>query len=92
MNTSERPSQLILNIDEVTTSAVLSTGTSPTTKRIAPLTSGIILEKCEHQCRVKDSNPGGQVPPQGTLPAELHSVRFLNYVNYIFAFGAIDFS
>jgi len=42
------------------------------------LNPGINSEKCEHQCRVEDSNPGGQVPPQGTLPAELYSVRRSN--------------
>jgi hypothetical protein len=55
-----------LEIHEVTTGASLSTGTSPTTESIAPLKPRINPEKCEHPCQVKDLNPGGQVPPQGT--------------------------
>jgi hypothetical protein len=36
MSTFERLNRLILEIDEITTDALLSTDTSPTTERIAP--------------------------------------------------------
>ena len=55
-----------LEIHEVTTGASLSTGTSPTTKSIAPLNPEINPGKYEHPCQVEDLNPGGQVQPQGT--------------------------
>jgi hypothetical protein len=66
-----------LEIDEGTTSASLSTGMSPTTERIMPLNPRINPGKCEHPCQVGELNPDGQVPPQGTQPAELRSVRSL---------------
>jgi hypothetical protein len=43
-------------------------------RRIALLNHRINLGKCEHPCQVRDMNPGGQVPPQGTQPAELSLV------------------
>jgi hypothetical protein len=55
-----------LEIDEVTTGASLSMDKSSTTERITPLDPRINPEKWEHPCQVSDSNPGGQVPPQGT--------------------------
>ena len=51
-----------LEIDEITTGASLSTGTSPTTESTTPLNPGINSEKYEHSYRVEDLNPGGQVP------------------------------
>jgi hypothetical protein len=48
-------------IHEVTTSASLSTGTSPTTESIVSLNLGINPGKYEHPCQVKDLNPAGQV-------------------------------
>jgi hypothetical protein len=64
-----------LEIHEVTTDASLSRGTSPTTESITPLNPGINPEKREHPCQVEELNPGGQVPPQGTQPTDLLSVR-----------------
>jgi len=64
-----------LEIDEVTTGASLSTDMSPTTESIAALNPGINPEKCEHLCQVGDLNPGGQVSPQGTQPADLNSIN-----------------
>jgi hypothetical protein len=55
-----------LEIHEVTTGTSLSTGTSSTIESIAPLNPRINLGKYEHTYQVKDLNPGGQVPPQGT--------------------------
>jgi len=55
MSTSERPGQHILEIEEVTTGASLSTGTSPTTERTKLLNPGIIRSQ-------QESNPGPQVP------------------------------
>jgi hypothetical protein len=58
-------------IHEVTSGASMSTGMSPTTKSITPFNPGINLGKCEHLYQVEDLNPSGQVPPQGTQPADL---------------------
>ena len=44
-------------------------------RKTEPVKSWINPGKCEHKRRVENSNPGGQVPPHGTLPAELRSVR-----------------
>jgi hypothetical protein len=66
-----------LEIDEGTTSALLSTGLPPTTERIMPLNPRINPGKCEHPCQVGELNPGGLVPQQGTQPAKLRSVRSL---------------
>jgi hypothetical protein len=68
-----------LEINEVTTGALLSTGTSPTTERIVPLNPGINPGKCEHPCQVGDLNPGGQVLPQGTQPA-VHVPLIVSFV------------
>jgi hypothetical protein len=46
-----------LEIHEVTICASLSTGTSPTTKSIAPLNPEINPGKYEHMCQVEDLNP-----------------------------------
>ena len=40
-------------------------------ERITSVKSRMKPEKCKYPCRVEDSNPSGQVPPQGILPAEL---------------------
>jgi hypothetical protein len=45
-----------LEIDEVTTSTSLSTGTSPTTKSISLINPGINPGKCKHPCQVEDLN------------------------------------
>jgi hypothetical protein len=75
MSTSEGLSPQIIETDKVTICTSLSTGTSPTTERITLVKSRNKSKKCEHQRRVEDSNSGGQVPPQRTLPAELLLVR-----------------
>jgi hypothetical protein len=53
-----------LEIDEVTTGASPSTGTSPTIESVTPLNPRIKPEKCDYPCQVEDLNLGGQVPPQ----------------------------
>jgi hypothetical protein len=59
LSTSERMmGREILEIDEVT-NASLSTGTWP-----AGRSTNVISKKNENQCRVENSNPDGQVPPQ----------------------------
>jgi hypothetical protein len=64
-----------LEIYKVTTGALLLTGTSPTTKSIAPINPRINREKYEHPCQVEDLNLGGQISPQGTQPADLDDTR-----------------
>ena len=70
MSTFKRLSRQILEIDEVTTGASLSTDTSPTTERIAPVKSWNKFRKI--RTPVEDSNPGGQFyhkkPYQFALP------------------------
>jgi hypothetical protein len=82
-----------LEIVEVTTGISLSMGTSPTTERIAPLNPRINPEKYKHPCQVRDLNPGGQVPPQGTQPAELRWVLMIIFWHgYLFFFFWIFFN
>jgi len=63
--------QTNLEIHEVTTGALLSTETSPTTESIALLKPEINPGKYEHLCQVEDLNLDGQVPPQETQPTYL---------------------
>ena len=46
--------------------------------------------KCEHQCRVEDLNPSGQVPPQGTFPVRLFQC-FYSYFEYNCSFAPTFF-
>jgi hypothetical protein len=55
-----------LKIDEVTTGVSLLTGMSSATESISSLNLRKNSEKYEHQCQVRDLNPGGQVPAQET--------------------------
>jgi hypothetical protein len=74
-------------IVEVTTGTSLSMGTSPTTERIASLNPGINPEKYTHSCQVENLNPDGQVPSQGTQPAELDWVLMIIFWHgYLFFF------
>jgi hypothetical protein len=52
-------------------------GMPPTTERIASLNPEINPEKYKHSGQIGDLNLGGQVPPQGTQPAELCLVHVL---------------
>jgi hypothetical protein len=53
----QRTEPVDLEIHEVTTGASLLTGTSPTTKSIAPLNPRINPGKYEHPCQVEDLKP-----------------------------------
>ena len=52
MHAFERLGRLDLEIDEITTDASLSIGTSPTTESIARVNPVINLEKCEHPYQI----------------------------------------
>jgi hypothetical protein len=70
-----------VEIDEVTLSKLMSTGTTSITERTKLLNPEINPRKYEHPRQVKDFNLGGQVSPQGAQANLLSYARFAK--NYL---------